>query len=445
MSEKVDVLLVNAPVRRVTADWHAGLSLPLGIAYIAAMLQEHLYRVRITDLNVSGFNPARVRSLIERLDPEVLGISAHTETYLSGLEIARLAKEIKPSIHVVMGGSHASVMHQQVAREPDVDFVVRGEGERTMLELTDHLIKESVALESIQGLVYMQGHEIRVNPDRAFVENPDDLPFPARHLLPVDLYAYGANVLASRGGCPFACDFCAVNNIWQGSRRFRSPENVAEEVKMLLTDFGRTEVNFSDDTFTLNRAYTLALCDALREIRGSAEWRWTCSTRVDLVDEELLRAMSEAGCSAVQFGAETGSQLLLDSIGKRITLEQVNSAVETARSVGMDVLCSFMFPHPDDTAETIRMQIAFMKELARIGARLSLAFTTPYPGTRYYDEAQELGITILAKDWDEFDAKHLVIETRNLSAHELDALAREMIDEVGLSGSATKFAVAEHS
>lgn len=443
MTDKVDVLLVNAPVRRVTADWHAGLSLPLGLAYIAATLQKHDYRVRVVDFNVSGFNPARLRSMIETLDPAVLGISAHTETYLGGLEIARLAKEVKPSIRVVMGGPHASVMHEDVARQPEVDFVVRGEGELTMLELMDCLVRGTGEPGSIRGLVYKDQDEIRVNPDRPFIEDPDELPLPARHLLPVDLYAYGANVLASRGGCPFACDFCAVNNIWQGRRRFRRPSCVAEEVKMLLTDFGRTEINFSDDTFTLSREHTLALCEALRDIPAVAEWRWTCSTRVDLVDEELLRAMHDAGCSAVQFGAETGSQILLDSIGKRITLEQVRTAVQTARSVGLEVLCSFMFPHPDDTAETVRMQIAFMKELVAMGARLSLSFTTPYPGTRYYDHAAELGITILAKDWDEFDAKHLVIETRNLSADDLDKLVREMIEEVGLDGRSTEFAGAK--
>jgi anaerobic magnesium-protoporphyrin IX monomethyl ester cyclase len=435
MSDTTDVLLINAPVRQGAADRHAALSLPLGLAYIASTLQKHGYGVRITDFNVSGFNPERFRGMMERLDPCILGISAHTETYLSGLEIARLAKEVKPSVHVVMGGPHASVMHQDVARQRDVDFVVKGEGEYTMLELVGSLTRGSGRLDSIRGLVYMQGDEIRINPDRAFIEDPDELPPPARHLLPVDLYAYGANVLASRGGCPFACDFCAVNNIWQGRRRFRSPASVAEEVRTVLVDFGRRQINFSDDTFTLNREYTLALCDALRRIPVVAGWGWTCSTRVDLVDEELLRAMHDAGCSAVQFGAETGSQIVLDAIGKRITLEQVKTAVLTARSVGMDVLCSFMFPHPDDTAETIRLQIAFMKELAGMGAKLSVAFTTPYPGTRYYEHADELGIKILAKSWDEFDAKHLIIETRNLSARELNELIREMVEEVGLGGS----------
>ncbi|MHB1018158.1 MAG: B12-binding domain-containing radical SAM protein [Coriobacteriia bacterium] len=439
MDVKPQVLLINAPVRRTRSDWHAGLSLPLGLAYIGATLLQHHFGVRILDFNVSGFNALRLRRAIESQDPQILGISTHTETYLSGLEIARLAKEVKPSIKVVMGGPHASVTYEEVARQPEVDFVVKGEGEQTMLELARCLIDGSGELASIEGLIYEHDGDLRVNPPRPFVDDLDGLPLPARHLLPVDLYAYGANVLASRGGCPFACDFCAVNNIWHGRRRFRSPESIANEISVLINEFGRNEINFSDDTFTLSRDHTLALCKTLSELEVPGEWHWTCSTRVDLVDEELLRAMHDAGCSAVQFGAETGSQILLDSIGKRITLEQITSAVKIARSIGLEVLCSFMFPHPDDTAETVRMQIGFMKELVALGAKLSLSFTTPYPGTRYYDEAEELGINILASSWDEFDAKHLVIETRHLKADELQRLVREMVDEIGLDGGGTEY------
>lgn len=429
-----DVLLVNSPVRRTMADWHAGMSLPLGLAYIATVLLQNGYRASIIDFNVSGLNLERLRKILEAEDPAVLGISTHTETYMSGLEIARLAKEVKPSLPIVMGGPHASVMYEEVAAEAAIDFVVRGEGEYTMLELVRFLVEGTGSLEGIAGLVYTQDGRMRVNADRPFIEDPDELPFPERGLLPVDLYAYGGNVLASRGGCPFACAFCAVNNIWKGRRRFRSPENVAREVALLLRTFGMNEINFADDTFTLDRQRTLALCEALKAVAVPHPWSWTCSTRVDLVDEGLLRAMYEAGCSAVQLGVETGSQDIMDAIGKRITLEQVTSAVTMARGIGLDVLCSFMFPHPDDTEETIRVQIGFMKELVSMGAKLTMAFTTPYPGTYYYEHADELGIRVLAERWDEFDAKHLVIETRHLSSDRLQELVREMVEEVGLSG-----------
>lgn len=428
-----DVLLVNSPVRKTRSDWHAGLSLPLGIAYIGAVLMKHGYSASAIDFNVSGLNADRLRTAVESEDPAVLGISTHTETYMSGLEIARIAKETKPSLLVVMGGPHATVMHEDVAAEAYVDFVIRGEGEYGMLELTRLLVDGTGSLEGIQGLVHKRDGRVMVNDERPFIEDPDELPFPARGMLPVDLYAYGGNVLASRGGCPFSCAFCAVNNIWKGRRRFRSPGNVTDEISQVLRMYGLREINFADDTFTLDRRRTLALCEALKAIPVPYPWSWTCGTRVDLVDEELLGVMREAGCSAIQLGVETGSQDLMDAMGKRITLEQVRTAVALAKGAGLGVLCSFMFPQPDDTEETIREQIRFMKELNLMGAKLSMACTTPYPGTYYYDHASDLGINILADNWDDFDAKHLVIETRHLSQERLQGLLREIVEQVGLS------------
>jgi radical SAM superfamily enzyme YgiQ (UPF0313 family) len=426
----MDILLVNASIKSTSK--HASLNPPLGLAYIASVLLRAGYSVSVIDFNISGYKPRLLEVALNKDKPRILGISAHTETYPNGLEIARMAKQILPEITVITGGTHPTVMYKEVAAEKDVDVVVRGEGEYTMLELVDYFIKGRGTLSNIAGIAYRENGEVKTTPERAFIENPDELPFPARYLFPMPLYETPGQVLMSRGGCPFNCHFCAVNNIWKGRRRFRSPEKVVEEIAQIFENFQTDEISFADDAFTLNRELVVKLCELSKDLKKSFLWRWKCATRVDLVDKELLEILYQAGCYSITFGIEAGSQRILDSIGKGITLNQVRQAVSLAISAGIGVSCAFMFPHPDDTEETIHEQKSFMAELAKMGATINLAATTPFPGTYYYDHADELGIKILAKGWDEYDCKHLVITTKNLSEERLHELLQELVQDVGL-------------
>ncbi|MEL7666593.1 MAG: radical SAM protein, partial [Actinomycetota bacterium] len=163
--------------------------------------------------------------------------------------------------------------------------------------------------------------------------------------------------------------------------------------------------------------------------------RWGCATRVDLVDAELIAEMAEAGCTGIQFGVESGSQTILDSV-KGIEKQQVLEAVSAAVSHGIDTVCSFMVPFPDDTSETLRESLEFMAAVHEAGARIYLSYTCPFPGTAFYERAAELGLTILTDDWGEFDAKHVVIETRNLAAHEIETTTEAMAASLGMKKSA---------
>lgn len=442
-----DVLLFNAPVEQPRGSAHAGLHPPLGLGYIAAVLRDAGYSVSARDLNVTGLNPQLIRRVVSRESPAMVGISAHTETYPNGLEIADLTEAEAPTAAVVMGGPHASVTYEQTAVEPAVDYVVRGEGEYAMRDLASVLVgrdgndqNELVAeIEEIPGLVYESADgNVVATPERPMIENPDELPWPARDLFPLELYEKPGNVLFSRGGCPFSCHFCAVNSIWvDRARRFRDPEAVAQEVEHLLVDHGLRQINFADDTFTLRRDAVLELTDRLEAIEAPFPWDWTCSTRVDLVDRELLERLADAGCSGIQFGVEAGSQEILDATGKNITLDQAREAVSGAAAFGMDVLASFMFPHPDDTESSIRQQAEFMKEIRELGADISIAFTTPYPGTAYAEMTAESDLEVAADEWNEYDAKHLIMSTRNLSFSELEELFEELVRDVGLKRRVT--------
>ena len=428
----MDILLVNAPVK--VSSEHACLTPPLGLAYVASVLLENGYSTSAIDFNITGFIPEQLELALKSGETRILGISTHTETYLSGLRIAEVAKRLNPDIKVVFGGPHATVMYKQVAIEDNVDVVVKGEGEYTMLELADHFIKDKGDLSQIRGIAYRENGTVKTTPERPFIETPDDLPFPARWLFPLPLYKVPGTVLVSRGGCPFTCHFCAVNNIWKGRRRYRKPQNVLEEVMSILNGGVARQITFLDDTLSLDREPILNLCNLLKTMKQETNLKWICSTRVDLIDKELLREMYEAGCCNIQYGVEAGSQKILNSIGKRITIEQVRNAVKTTINSGIQVTCSFMFPHPEDTEETIREQIRLMKELLELGAEETLALTTPFPGTYDYDHAEELGIKILANSWDEYDAKHLIIETRNLNKERLGKLLEELVLAIGLKG-----------
>ncbi len=428
----MDILLVNAPVSRLSP--HAKRAMPLGLAYIGAMLRNAGYQVQGLDLNATPVSDAQLKQFLDINTIPVVGISTYTETHPNGIRFAQLVKILSPSTKVVIGGPHASVLHEEAAHEKEVDVVVRGEGELTMLELADYYLKSKGKLKNINGITFVNNAELTVTEDRDPITDIDTLPFPARELFPIHRYDYPATVLTSRGGCPFACNFCAVNNIWKGKRRFRSPDKVMEEIIYLshIQQIQTGRLNFVDDALTLDRSRTLELCQMLKEHFGITPLDWQCGTRVDLVDDKLLKEMHQTGCQSIQYGIESGSQKILDSIGKKIRLEQVKKTVQMTLDYGIETTCSFMFPHPEDTEETIRMQIALMKELKETGAVITLAMTTPLPGTYLYEHKDELGIKILAKNWDEYDCKHLIITNKYLTRDRLQALLQEMMLEVGM-------------
>lgn len=428
----MDILLINSCVKM--RNFHAAMTPPLGLAYIGAVLLKAGYSVAAIDLNVTPFTEEELTAHILCERPKLIGISAYTETYNNAAAIARAVKAAAPDIKVVIGGPHVSVMYAETAREGVFDAVERGEGEITMLELARLYVDGVGALDEINGLAFMRGDKLIVTPAREPIANVDELPFPARELFPLEAYMLPVAILTSRGGCPFACSFCAVNNIWKGKRRFRSPENVMAEIDYVLEHHKFAMLNFSDDSFTLDRARVMKLCAMIKAKYGPMSVNWQCATRVDLIDEELIRAMRAAGCTTIQYGVESGSQQILDEIGKKIRLEQVQQAVALSHKYGINTLCSFMFPHPGDTVETIARQTALMKRLADEGVQLSLAMTTPYPGTPLHSRLAELGVTLHTDNWDDFDCQHIIISTKNFTRDELKEQLQRMVTGVGLSG-----------
>ncbi|MHB1341847.1 MAG: B12-binding domain-containing radical SAM protein [Coriobacteriia bacterium] len=427
----MDVTLVNAPV--TLRNEHARLSPPLGLAYIAAALMDAGFTVSAIDFNVSGLNLKRVDSMLAMDAPGIVGISATTETYPHALTIARRIKERSPKTIVVLGGPHPTIMPEVVLSDDAVDYVVVGAGEEAMVGLALYLERHEGDPEHISGLCYRDtAGRVHLN-ERAELPDPDDLPSPARELFPTEFYHDKWNVLTATGSCPYRCPFCSASALWQGRRRMRSPGRIVAELEDLRRRHGVTEVFFTDDIFTLNRHWVAGLLEAFKSMEHPVTWG--CATRVDLVSPELIRSMAEAGCTGIQFGVESGSQQILDSV-KGIQKPQVLEAVRASVEAGIDAVCSFMAPFPEDTRETLQESLEFMAELHEAGGRIFLSYTCPYPGTMFYEKADELGLTILTRKWEEFDAKHVVIETRHLQAAEIQTVIESMAEQLGMKRSA---------
>ncbi len=423
------VLLFQAPVS--IRSPHARLSPPLGLAYVAQYLLDQGHEVDLVDLNVTSLNPARITATLNRVRPDLVGVSSHTETYPNALVIARLVKEHDPRIPVIFGGPHASIVPLDALAEPNVDFVAVGEGEQTAAELVRAL--EEGADSATLGLVAGLGHKVDGVPTLNAPREPldsADIGRPARQLLSLEFYEDAHNVLASRGGCPYRCPFCSASYIWGGRRRMRPVADVLAEVGEVIRDYGAEHVFFVDDILTLDRPWLVELMDAI-EARGGG-FTWGCATRVDRVDDALLRRMAETGCTGIQFGIESGAQEILDSV-KGIQKDDALEAVRSAVDAGIAVSCSFMIPFPDDTEETLTQTAAFMGDIRDAGGKLLISYTTPFPGTMFFERAEELGLKILTRDWSLYDCKHMVMETKNFSAERIEALAEGIANGLGLS------------
>jgi len=424
------ILLINAPVSRLSP--HARISPPLGLAYLASYVMERGHEVEILDFNISGLNLRRVNAAMARFKPGLVGISAHTETYPNALKIAEQVKAAHPDTPVVMGGPHPSIMPLDVLAQDAVDFIVVGEGEPGFAGLIDALEHPEADLSVIPGLGYTAEGGPVVN-ERAEPGDPDAYPWPARDLFSLEFYADAFNVLTARGGCPYRCPFCSASFIWHGRHRSRAPKAVVDEMEMLIRNYGASFIFFVDDIFTLSRSWTVEFLQEVERLQGYVTWG--CATRVDRVDEELLQAMAAHGCTGIQFGIESGAQSILDS-AKGISKEAAEKAVQWSVAAGIRTSVSFMVPFPEDTEETIIETFDFIERLKDLGADPLLSYTSPYPGTLFYTEADQLGLTVHAQSWEEYDCKHSMMDTPNLSAERITQIVEERAERLGMHKSA---------
>ncbi|KXA99004.1 hypothetical protein AKJ42_03885, partial [candidate division MSBL1 archaeon SCGC-AAA261C02] len=324
-------VLISPPAGSAIESRFGSVGIPAG-AYLAPILEDEGHKVKIIDSSTMGYNLEDVKQELKEFSPEFVGISSLTTSIYQAYGVAKAAKELEPDCTTVIGGAHATSAAEEVLGEcPHIDIAVRGEGEETLRELVS-----SKNLSSIKGITYREDGEIVENEDRKIIRDLDLLPFPAYHLLPMEKYKVGgikyATMMTSRG-CPFDCIFCSSSEICGKTWRAKSPERVLDQIRLLKEEYGRREIEFLDDTFTLDNERARKICDLL--IEGGLDVSWSCSSRVDTIDNSLAEKLKEAGCHTVYMGIESGVQKILDKLKKGITLEQVKKAVRSVKEAGL--------------------------------------------------------------------------------------------------------------
>lgn len=414
------VLFVNPPQTASKYKFMGVIAPPLGIAYMAGVLQENNIDVEILDASAEDMDFKDVEKELLKRKPDLVALTALTPTIGRALETAQVVKETLPDSIVVMGGYHPTFNFIETLEDENVDIVIRGEGEYIMLNLVQALENQS-SLHDVKGIVFedKNSKEIVVNPEAPLIQDLDELPFPALNLLPMkkyrllDMDTHMTTMITTRG-CPMQCSFCSSAAMHGKKIRERSVENIVDEIEYLKTNYDIDTIAFMDDTFTLKKRKVMAICDEI--LKRNIEIMWGCTSRVDTLDEKLLKKMKEAGCITIFIGVESADQQQLDNMCKNTTISKIENAFKIARKLKIRTIASVALGMPGDTKEIMNKTVKFVHKLKPNYAIYSLA--TPYPGTRFYKEAFEKNL-IKIKDWYKYTLITPILETIDCSLNDM--------------------------
>lgn len=392
---------------------------PLGVSYVAAVLEKLGYEVKVIDCLVEGFltptpsnggmvryglTDQEIQRRISDFSPHVVGVSCVlTNKYKDAHHLCQLVKSFDPSVITIMGGAHPTTFPRLVMDDESVDFAVLGEGDYALPELIERIDKD-LGFDDFDGLAFRKGNTVVVNEKIKFIEDLDSLPFPARHLLPMKLYSqisqpHGdflrmpfTTMITSRG-CPARCIFCSALKLWGKKYRIRSAENVLAEIKMLVDTYGIREIHFEDDNMTYNIQRAKQIFKGVIDQKFNISWCAPNGLAVFALDEDTVTLMKQSGCFSVAIAIESGSQEVLDHIvHKPLNLAKVKPLVEKMRSIGLHTKGFFIIGFPDETRKQIQETMDFAKNVGLDWVALNIA--TPLPGTTMFDRCKEKGYLV---------------------------------------------------
>ncbi len=391
------VTLINPPSGSVYSRFQRAVikRLPLGLSYIAAYLILNGHVVNVVDAEALDMSPDEAVSAALAADPEIVGVTATTPIIHSALHIIRQVKMNSERICTILGGPHASAMPEEtlLANKGCLDYVIFGEGEKSALDVAEATGEGIARHGRIDGAAFLdrEGNVVRGN-DRPFEKDLDRYPLPARSLFPMDRYLdktkFGEEpytILTTSRGCPFACTFCGSQTTWKRKTRFRSPENVIQEICECVEEYGIKNFVFVDDTFTLQRERTIEICRRISEL--PYEIRIFCSSRANTISEDRLYWLKKAGCYCLSFGLESGNDMVLKKMQKGITVNSIRKALAMTKAAGIETHGSFIIGYDGETEETIEETIRFSIDLDLDQVQFSIL--VPFPGTECFDIAKE--------------------------------------------------------
>ena len=432
MSEKVEVLLLTTPrpphLSPTAVQVSENSAPPLGLLCVAAALEEAGFSVAVYDFYQLGGKPRDVADLVARYQPRLIGISALTSSVHLSVAMCRHVRAVAPDVVTVIGGPHATAVPEDLLSHPEVDFVVRGEGEQTAVELMRALRpgRDRSALSLLPGLAFRDGRGVVLTPERPPMDF-DQLPLPARHLVPMERYLQQGALVSSRG-CTYRCWFCSSVTFNTHRYRYRSNALVVAEMDLLCDRFGVRSFEFIEDTFTCVPERVLGLCRLLSD----REYEWSCQATIPDLEEhpELIAAMVRAGCRGLFFGIESGNDQVLKKI-KRMSRRKVIDTIDRARREGIrHLVTSFIIGHPWDTRETIADTLSLILELRSRGAHTPVSILVPFPGSPIAKWPERFGITIHSRNWAEYHYNRALISTPHLRREELEEIYFELLEAV---------------
>jgi len=386
------------------------ISIPLGIGYLAGVLEKAGHEAHIFDFQLRDSTEKQLISKIIGEDFGLFGISAVTSAARQAYDTARLLKKYRSAVPVALGGPHASAVRENVFDEcGHIDFLAFGEGEGAIIDIVNAILNKS-ELRKIEGIAYKDNGKVITTGRRAYIKDLDSIPLPAYHLFDVDRYKYSPfpgqffklpmlNVITSRG-CPFKCVFCDRASMGEAFRA-RSAENIIAEIELLMKRYGIREIRLHDDNFMVDRKRVRQFCELILEKKLDIVWR--CAARVDLVDRETLSLMRKAGFVSISFGIESGSERILKNIKKGITKEQVRIALGICKEYGIETKGFFMMNLPGETIEDVEETIRFSRELPLDWASYQIAF--PIPNTELREMVVKNNYMIDSLKWYNWDTQ----------------------------------------
>jgi len=414
-------------------------SSPLGLGYIASVLEADGHDVNFLDLTLTPLSDEKFKKYVNQINPGLIGISLMCRALPETRRMVAKIREVS-NAPICLGGPQPTTLSEFTLEYTKADFAAIGEGEITLKELVHYLAEGKDNLSGISGLAFFQDNKVIINKPREHIKNLDQIPFPAWHLMPPSEYKiapvlshvkrYPIAPIVTTRGCPYRCNFCGGPTIWGRTFRMRSSKNVVDEIELLMKEYGVKEFFISDDNFTLIKEHTTEICKEI--LRRKLDIPWACpgGVRIDRLDHELLQIMKKAGCHLLGFGIESGDQEILVRAKKNLDLKSVSKVIKEAKEAGITTYGFFIMGLLGETPQTLRRTIDFAKSLPLDRAWFNIL--VPYPGTEIFNEFTR-GRTLDEVDWENIDAATGMItsgiEYPELTAEDLVHWQRKAVRE----------------
>ncbi len=405
----------------------AGTFPPLGILYIAAVLEKAGHKVIVLDGSMKDI--FEINDAIYRFEPDIIAMNVMTFLWDKVKTWCMDLKAKYPSVFIAVGGHHVTQIKENALRESDaIDAVLLGEAEFAMENLANAL-EQKKSLLGMTGVIVRDVSSFSIGPPAPRLENLDDIPFPARHLVNIHEYVPAleqykrlpvTNMITTRG-CPYKCIFCSSGNT---KAYYRSPGNVLEEMKILVNEYKVRDITFWDDTFTLNKKRVLELMELIK--KEKMDLVWCCNSRVNTIDRELLEKMSAAGCWKMFFGVESMNQKQLNTLKKGVLVPQIHAAIKGCKEFGIESECSFIFGTP---GETYQEGLDTIREIKKLNPDYAKFFPmTPLPGTEFDSIAAATG-RIIDPELSKRTENQMVFVPNSMQQEELQDLLKRAYKE----------------